>query len=320
MKFLFKMHWTENPSRCYAEKKEVEIMQKMKRWMSCMLAMAAFSINPMTAYAGWETSGNSYRYQKEDGSYAAGEWITDGGHFYYLNQNGNMLANTTTPEGYLVAADGSWVEEYQVTGEYVRTPYDNLSYYFDPDWQRYIFDESTDYAAVPDTRILAAIRGIVPATDLSESNQMIYNEVCKFLIDFDYGASDYDKAKRVYEEVTGRASYNWGKYTEADDSVYSILVNGTGKCVGFSGTFKLLANAVGLKCGIRSDAAHMWNSVYIDGVAKSIDTSTTDTSAEFWLDMTKVICPVCGYEVTFGARDISRPCPKCLTQIDNPNM
>ena len=236
----------------------------------------------MPAYAGtWENTSAGYQYQKGDGNYARAEWITENGISYYLNQNGVMAVNTTTPDGYLVAADGSWVTETQVSGGYVRTPYDNLPYRFEPDWQIYVFDETTDYAWVTDTMVLAAVRGIIPVSDLSEKNQAVYEEVCKFLTGFDYGASEYDKAAQVYDEITKRAVYNWGDYTQADDEVYSILINGTGKCVGFARTYKLLANAVGLKCEFRENGAHMWNAVYVDGVAKSIDTSTIEASAEF---------------------------------------
>ena len=45
-----------------------------------------------------------------------------------------------------------------VAWRYVRTPYDNRPYNYDPEWQVYIFDEDTDYAWVNDTRVLAAVR------------------------------------------------------------------------------------------------------------------------------------------------------------------
>lgn len=294
-------------------------MKKMKIgvWIIILAAVCA-SIVPMTAYAGWVQEGDSYRYKDESGAYAVSRWVEDGGKSYYMDQNGIMAVNTTTPDGYLVAADGSWVTETQVTGGYVRTPYDNRPYRFDPDWQIYVFDETTDYAWVTDTMVLAAVRGIIPVSDLSEKNQAVYEEVCKFLTGFDYGVCEYDKAARVYDEITKRAVYNWGDYTQADDEVYGILINGTGKCVGFSRAYKLLANAVGLKCEFRENGAHMWNAVYIDGVAKSIDTSTIEASAEFYLDVVKSPCPVCGYENLFGNRELARPCGNCEAQINNP--
>ena len=118
--------------------------------------------------------------------------------------------------------------------------------------------------------------------------------------------------------MTKRAVYNVGVYTQADHEVDSILINGTGKCIGFARTYKLLANAVGLKCEFRENGAHMWNAVYVDGVAKSIDTSTIEASAEFYLNVMKAPCPVCGYENLFGNRELARPCGNCGAQINNP--
>lgn len=295
-------------------------MKKSTGWKLAAIFLAV-TLTPMSAYAGtWENTSAGYQYQKDDGNYARAEWITENGTSYYLNQNGVMVVNTTTPDGYLVAADGSWVEELQQNGDYVRTPYDNLPCRFDPDWQRYIFDEDTDYAEVSDNRVLAAVRGILRASELSETDKVVYNELCKFLVDFDYGSSDYEKATKIYEEITDRATYNWGDYTQADDEVYTILVKGTGKCVGFARTFKLFANAVGLKSGIRKNSSHMWNSVYIDGVAKSIDTSSTKTAAKYYLDVTELQCPVCGYRNVFGVGELEHPCTNCETQLDNPKQ
>ena len=48
-------------------------------------------------------------------SFAAGwQWIDDNNdgveECYYFDANGYMLANTTTPDGYTVNADGAWTE------------------------------------------------------------------------------------------------------------------------------------------------------------------------------------------------------------------
>lgn len=295
-------------------------MRVMTRRLAGIMTAVLVAASPITAYAGWEMSGSSYRYRQENGNYATSCWIEDGGKSYYLDEHGLMAKNTTTPDGYLVAADGSWVAEQQVLGGYVRTPYDNQPYFYDPEWQYYIFDEPTDYAWVTDSYVLAAVRGIIPAAELTEKNQAVYGELCKFLIGFDYAASDYQKATIVFNKVRSYATYNWGDYTQADDEVYSILFNGTGKCVGFARTYKLFANAVGLKCGFRENGAHMWNAVYIDGEAKSIDTSGTDSTPESFLDVTAIECPECGTRIVFGKRDKARSCPNCQVLVENPNF
>ncbi|MCD8221966.1 MAG: hypothetical protein LUD07_07245 [Clostridiales bacterium] len=37
-------------------------------------------------------------------------WFQQGGKWYYCNEDGEMLANTRTPDGYYVGADGAWVQ------------------------------------------------------------------------------------------------------------------------------------------------------------------------------------------------------------------
>ena len=293
-------------------------MNKRKLWSLVILCLLVFGC-PISVFAGtFEETSSGWRYRKDDGNYARSEWVLDQGVYYYLDGDGIMMADTTTPDGYLVGGDGSWVTERQVTGGYVRTPYDNQPYYYDPDWRRYIFDGETDYAWVSDHRVLAAVRGILPVSELSEADKAVYDELEKVLIGFDYGASDYEKAKRVYEEITGRAVYHEGKYVQADDEAHSILITGTGKCVGFARTYKLFANAVGLKCGFREDGAHMWNGIYVNGEAMAIDASTVGTSADFYLGRMRAACPYCGHENTFGNRETGRPCANCGIQIQNP--
>ncbi len=153
-------------------------MRKVKGWFSIAFVVFSMAVTPMTAFAGWEAAGNTYRYRNEDGTYAVSKWIDDGGTYYYLDAAGYMAKSTTTPDGYLVGADGAWVTEKQAGGNYVRTPYDNQPYQYDSDWHRYIFDEDTDYAWVSDHRVLAAIRGVLPVSELSEEDHAVYDEVC----------------------------------------------------------------------------------------------------------------------------------------------
>ena len=295
-------------------------MRNAKKYLSAALAAACAVLSPMTVYAGWIADGTGWRYEKDDGSFAASEWVLDGKRYYYMDENGWMAVSTTTPDGYLVGDDGVWNEEHQIQGGYVLTPYDNLPYRYDADWQRYIFDDSTDYAVFSDNLVLAAVRGIIPVTELSEKNLAVYDEVRKFLTGFDYGASEYEMAKHVYEEITGRAIYREGRTTAEDNEVYGILVLGQGKCIGFARAYKLLANAVGLTCGFRTNGVHMWNCVEIGGEMVGIDSSTVGTSPEFYLDVSGVTCPVCGFMNRVAPREAGHPCPGCGSQISNPKL
>ncbi len=82
--------------------------------MKKKLLMAAMSTiliigSATTSFAGqWVQEGSNWKYRNDNGSYAANwQWID--GKSYYFDQNGNVLTNATTPDGYTVNADGAWV-------------------------------------------------------------------------------------------------------------------------------------------------------------------------------------------------------------------
>ena len=82
-------------------------MRKTKLFIATLAMSMLLS---STSLAGtWQAQDNGqWKYQNDDGSFATG-WIEDGGKSYYLDANGIMLANTTTPDGYYVGADGAWI-------------------------------------------------------------------------------------------------------------------------------------------------------------------------------------------------------------------
>lgn len=86
-------------------------MKKRNLWSLIVLCLMVF-ICPMSVYAGtFKETSLGWRYRKDDGNYARTEWVLDQGIYYYLDANGVMMADTATPYGYLVGADGSWVME-----------------------------------------------------------------------------------------------------------------------------------------------------------------------------------------------------------------
>lgn len=59
---------------------------------------------------GWRqfTNGDWY-YFRSSGAMAVNYWVEDHGKWFYLGSQGAMLANTRTPDGYRLGADGAWI-------------------------------------------------------------------------------------------------------------------------------------------------------------------------------------------------------------------
>lgn len=79
-------------------------MRKMKLLIA--LTTGFMVVTALTSYAGtWAQNGLDWKYKNDDGSYATG-WILDKDYYYYLNDNGVMLSDCKTPDGYYVIIDG----------------------------------------------------------------------------------------------------------------------------------------------------------------------------------------------------------------------
>lgn len=95
-----------------------------KRWKAALYMGAAIGImltNNISVFAGtWKTgeepNQNKWWYDFENGTYAMNGWYWIDGNSdgieecYYLDADGWMLSNTTTPDGYVVDSSGAWVE------------------------------------------------------------------------------------------------------------------------------------------------------------------------------------------------------------------
>ena len=91
----------------------------MKRVISAGLIMLITSAIPITAYAGWQYTGNQWKYEN-GGSYLTG-WQNINASWYYFNQNGTMMTGWQQIGGawYYLKADGSMAFEQWVGIYYV---------------------------------------------------------------------------------------------------------------------------------------------------------------------------------------------------------
>lgn len=89
----------------------------MKRgFLTAVAATVMAASMSLTAFAGsWQKNAAGWWWQNDDGSYPVScwQWLDGNGdgtaECYYFNEAGYMLTNTTTPDGYIVNADGAWV-------------------------------------------------------------------------------------------------------------------------------------------------------------------------------------------------------------------
>lgn len=89
-------------------------MRKVKMLFSAFIMSISIV---STVFAGeWKQEADGrYWYQNDDGSYPVNQWQDIGGKQYYFDANGYMLANTTTPDGGSVGADGAKIMPHSVS-------------------------------------------------------------------------------------------------------------------------------------------------------------------------------------------------------------
>lgn len=67
-----------------------------------------FDSNGEMAKGKWIENKGKWYYCESDGKVAKSKWLES---TYYVNEYGEMLKNTTTPDGYLVGADGKYIDQ-----------------------------------------------------------------------------------------------------------------------------------------------------------------------------------------------------------------
>ncbi len=107
----------------------------MKRLLkiACLTAITGALLSGNTlAFAGqWKQDEKGWWYQNDDGSYPFSTWKWIDGNqdgiaeSYYFDENGYMLSNTTTPDGYIVDASGAWIIDNIVQTQNTSVPSTN---------------------------------------------------------------------------------------------------------------------------------------------------------------------------------------------------
>lgn len=251
----------------------------------------------MTALAGWEQEGVNWKYN-DNGTYAANgwRWIDGNGdgvaECYYFNGDGYMLANTTTPDGYTVNADGAWTVNGVVQTKNVAVNNGgaaaggvNHSAGYDPAHPLANVPESWNLKLTPDKNMLnynyicsndnihAMLTGQMEyyhvrtgygADQENATEQALYQWFCNWLngMDFEH-MSEMDRAKEI-KKVLAPCEYNTG--SEKRNMYYTVLINKKGYCSEFAMTGTTLATALGLKNTVYGTGDHAVYYIDVDGV------------------------------------------------------
>lgn len=87
----------------------------MKKFFSLVTIAVFFCLLTFPAMAGqWQQDSVGWWWQNDDGSYPVSTWQwIDGNNdgifeCYFFDRNGYILVNTTTPDGYVLDANGAW--------------------------------------------------------------------------------------------------------------------------------------------------------------------------------------------------------------------
>jgi transglutaminase/protease-like cytokinesis protein 3 len=127
-------------------------------------------------------------------------------------------------------------------------------------------------------------------------------EVCKSVIAalITDGMSDYDKELAIHDWIIQWASYDEealsnkpdAKPDPDNDNPYGLLINKRSICSGYTSTFKLFMDMVGIECvivegGTTYGEDHAWNMVRIDGNWYCVDVTWTDPIVSIQTDSMK---------------------------------
>lgn len=220
---------------------------------------------------------------------------------YYYDDNGAMLTNTTTPDGYTVDSNGAWVVngavQTQTSGTASNTANHNAGYdpahplagkidewnlrlpyqYIGPMYicntnvQAMLTGQMDQYYAAPVGESVNPSTGTTIYTSQEDydyarmTEQALYNWFCNWLNGMDFeNMSEMDKAKEI-QKVMAQVEF-LTEDNEVGNSQYKILIEKKGACGACAVTATSLAKALGLKSAVSGTGNHAVYYIQVDGV------------------------------------------------------
>lgn len=146
----------------------------MRKRALALMAVLLSGMMSISSYAGeWKQDNVGWWYQNDDGSYPANSWQEIDGKQYYFGNDGYMLHDTTTPDGYYVDANGVWDQSAQVNTPKKETGLPDLSTY------------------MSSRRDVNCASVLVELTNHSDSDIIVYGPGSRFR-DSDYKSFNYN--------------------------------------------------------------------------------------------------------------------------------
>ena len=192
-------------------------------------------------------------------------------------------------------------ELFYVSGRFSYSSRDNYVFAIKPHWGKLLYDDDGYYIGeekYTDDQVLTM------RSEFREKSQWYLNKI-------DDDMSDFDKALILHDELVLNSSYILTGET------YDLMVNGKGKCYGYSEAYSYLLAQAGINSEIVESEAmsHQWNKVEIDGEYYHVDVTWDDVTPDspgfadhtfFLLSDSKIESlskPHYGYESDFPSRN-----------------
>lgn len=117
------------------------------------------------------------------------------------------------------------------------------------------------------------------AQTLQSARQKFLNAAAKVINGASSLTTDLDKEQYVYKALQNMCVYD--ENSDMNQSAYSVLINGSSVCAGYSRAFQYIMQQLNIPCyfctGYANGGYHAWNIVYIDGKYYNVDLSWDDS-------------------------------------------
>lgn len=221
---------------------------------------------------------------------------------YYYDDNGTMLTNTTTPDGYTVDSNGAWIVNgvvqtqsssatsttvnhnagydpaHPLAGKIdewnLRLPMQTLTgfYVCNNNVQAMLTGQMDQYYAAPVGQSANPETGTIGYVSQEDydfhrnEEQTLYNWFCDWLNGMDFeNMSEMDRAKEI-QKVLAEIRFE-GNGNSTKETYIHTLIEKRGACGECAMTAAALAKALGLKAAVYNTGTHSVYYIQVDGVA-----------------------------------------------------